>query len=320
VRAALRAARHRRWDAVLATTPPPTATLVGREIARRLGLPLVLDFRDPWTRYYAAPHRLAPLAALERRLEVAVFRAADAAVMAHPSVRLALHDALSAAERRKIAVVPNGYDEEDFRGVEPAVLPEFSIVYTGQMRRSPRPLWSAVAHALAATPEWRGHVHVWFVGAMSTAAAADLTGAPDGVTVHVVPHVPPREAIRYMLGADLLFVDGVQDIVPSKALQYLRAGRPILALLDMGTELKRVIEDAGRGRAFFPTQVADVGDFVREIMLRPRRAPEPPTPAIARYSRRELAGAVAGILSGVVEARRAGRRYDAGADGTGMPD
>ena len=129
----------------------------------------------------------------------------------------------------------------------PAELPPFSIVHTGRLRRSPRPLWDALAHAMRERPELRGRLHVWQVGVVDPRAVADLQAPPEGVTVHLVPPVPQREAIGYMLGADLLLLEEFGSVMPSKALQYLRAARPLLALLDAGGVIRDLLEGMPRG-------------------------------------------------------------------------
>ena len=244
VRAALRRARAGRWDVIVATSFPPTAILIAHTIAARLRVPYVADFRDAWTRYAYAPQRPAPLAELERRLEARMIRdagavvAVDARLVEHAFARLAPDD------RPPLHVIQNGYDEDDFRDAMPAELPAFSIVHTGRLRRSPRPLWDALAHALRrAARSSAAACTSGRLGVVDPGAVADLQAPPEGVTVHLVPPVPQREAIGYMLGADLLLLEEFGSVMPSKALQYLRAARPLLALMDAGGVIRDLLQD-----------------------------------------------------------------------------
>jgi len=66
-------------DAVLSTSPPETAHLVGETLARHAHLPWVADFRDPWV---ALHYRRPPTP-----LHAALHRAA-ARSHAHPAIRL----------------------------------------------------------------------------------------------------------------------------------------------------------------------------------------------------------------------------------------
>jgi hypothetical protein len=305
VRAALRRAPTARWDAVVATSFPPTALLIARTIASRLGIPYVADFRDSWTEYHRAPRRPAPLAALERRLEARVV--ADAAAVVAVDARIVEHvfARMARAARPPLHVIQNGYDEDDFRGAVPAELPPFSIVHTGQLRRSPRPLWEALSHALRERPELRGRVHFWQVGFVDSSAVEELEAPPEGVTVHSVPPVPQREAIAYMLGADLLLVDEFGPIMPSKTLQYLRAGRPILAFLDAGGVIRDVLQAVPHAHLVGREEAPRVGTLIAALAAEPRGRPSEPCDAVAAYSRLEVAHRFAALLEAACEVSEA---------------
>ena len=300
VRAALRRARAGRWDVIVATSFPPTAILIAHTIAARLRVPYVADFRDAWTRYAYAPQRPAPLAELERRLEARMIRDAgavvtvDARLVEHAFARLAPDD------RPPLHVIQNGYDEDDFRGAMPAELPAFSIVHTGRLRRSPRPLWEALAHAMRERPELRDRLHVWQVGVVD-AGVADLQAPPEGVTVHLIPPVPQREAIGYMLGADLLLLEEFGSVLPSKALQYLRAARPLLALIDAGGVIRDLLQDMPEAYLADRRDPARAGALIASLAAGPRPAPREPGAAVAAYSRREIARRYAAVLDAARE-------------------
>jgi glycosyltransferase involved in cell wall biosynthesis len=296
VRAAMRRARTSGWDAVLATSFPPTAILIGHAIASRLRIPYVTDFRDSWTRYHHAPRRPEPLAELERRLEARMIRGAAAVVAVDAHIVEHAFARIAPADRPPCHVIQNGYDEDDFRGVLPAELPRFSIVHTGQLRRSPRPLWDALSHTLRERPALHGRLHFWQIGFVESCATTDLEAPPPGVTVHHVPPVPQREAVSYMLGADLLLVEEFESIMPSKTLQYLRAGRPILALLDAGGVIREVLQAAPRGYLVGRDEPGRAGALIAGLVSEPRGGSSTPTDAVAAYSRREIARRFAAVL------------------------
>jgi len=299
VRAAMRRARSARWDAVVATSFPPTAILIAHAIASRLRIPYVPDFRDAWTTYHHAPKRPAPLAEYERRLEARMIGCAAAVIAVQASFVEHALTRITPADRPTLHVIPNGYDEDDFRDVVPAELPPFSIVHTGQLRRSPRPLWEALSRAMSERPELRGHLHLWQVGFVDARAIPGLEAPPEGVTVHHVPWVPQREAISYMLGADLLLVDQFESIMPSKLLQYLRASRPILAFLDKGGEIREVLQAATVAHLVPRDEAEIAGPLVAALAAGPRRRGGSPGNAVTAYSRHEVARRFAAVLEAV---------------------
>ena len=299
VRAALRRARAARWDAIVATSFPPTAILIAHTVASRLRLPYVADFRDSWTAYHHAPHRPARLAEFERRLEAGMIRDAAAVVAVDPRIMEHALSRIPSGRRPPFHVIQNGYDEDDFLGVVPAPLPPFSIVHTGQLRRAPHPLWKSLAHTLRERPELRGRVHFWQIGFVEEGAARELRNPPEGVTVHHVPPVPQREAVSYMLGADLLLVEEYGSIMPSKTLQYLRACRPILAFLEGGGVIRGVLQRIPRAHLVGRDQWERAGRLIAELAAGSREPTGEPDGVVASYSRREVARRFAAVLDAV---------------------
>jgi hypothetical protein len=296
VRAAMRRAPTARWDVVLGTTFPPTAILIAHAIASRLRVPYVTDFRDSWTEYHSAPRRPGPLAGLERRLEARMMR--DAAAVVAVDARIVEHALarIPPAARPPLHVIQNGYDEDDFRGVAPAELPRFSMVHTGLLRRSPRPLWEALSRTLRERPELSGRLHLWQIGFVDSCATSDLEAPPPGVTVHHVPPVPQREAISYMLGADLLLVEEYGSLMPSKTLQYLRASRPILALIDAGGVIRDVLQAMPQAYLVARDDPEGAGRLIGGLASGRRAGPGGPIEAVTAYSRREIARRFAAVL------------------------
>ena len=110
-----------------------------------------------------------------------------------------------------------------------------------------------------------------------------------------------REAIGYMLGADLLLVEEIGPVMPSKALQYLRAGRPILALVDGGGEsLRDTLQSVARAHLVRRNDVTAVAAVIARVASAPRRPPDDPGDLEA-YSRRGIARRFAEVLDAVCQ-------------------
>jgi glycosyltransferase involved in cell wall biosynthesis len=229
--------------------------------------------------------------------DAAAVVAVDGHIVAHAL------DRIPPGRRPPCHVIQNGYDEEDFRGVEAATLPRFSIVHTGLLRRGPRPLWEGLSRALESRPELRGRVHFWQVGYVDPSAVGVLESPPDGVTVHRVPPVPQRAAISYMLGADLLLLEELGAIMPSKTLQYLRAGRPILALEEDGGVIREVLGRMPQAHLIDRGEPEDVAALVASLESMPRRSSEAARGVVLSYSRREIARRFAAVLEEAADRR-----------------
>ena len=118
------------FDAVLTSSPPHSTQLIGLELKKRYGLRWIADMRDPWTDiYYYKDLNHTPLARwLDARYERQVLEQADAVLVTSPETKrlfLAKSPSLSAG---KFHVLPNGYDESDFR--EPSAPPTDCLLIT----------------------------------------------------------------------------------------------------------------------------------------------------------------------------------------------
>jgi hypothetical protein len=258
----------------------------------------VPDFRDSWTASTLdyVPVRPSLLAELERRLEARLLR--DAAAVVTVDARMVAHafERIAPEDRPPCHVIPNGYDEDDFAATLPASLPPFSIVHTGQLRRSPGAIWEALAAAIDTLGPAAPELHFWQIGFVDPRATADLSSPPRGVTVHHVPPVPQQEAIGYMLGADMLLVEEFDSVMPSKTLQYLRAARPLLALTERGGVIVDVLEGVPDTHLAPRARAVEAGPWVARMAARGRIAQRQPPASVTAFSRREIARRFAAVL------------------------
>lgn len=296
---ALRNARKFNWDIVYTTLSPPTNALAAYLIAKSLRLPLLLDYRDPWTDAFFSPRRLKPLAALEARLEARIFSYASAVTALDP---VCLRTPLSnVQDPPPTEIIPNGYDEDDF-DCELMDLPKWSIVHTGNLHAS-RPLtdlWSILEIALQRQPVLRNQVHFWQLGTVDEFVISQLENPPEGLITHYVPPVPMKQSIQYMLGADLLVVIPYHKDknTPAKIYQYLRANRPTLVLCEEeADELVATAADANDSFSCYFKEHERAAEYVTQQFQAPRKPTPPIGPKITKYSRREQTGRLARMLA-----------------------
>ena len=92
-------------EAIVSTSPPPTAHLIAAAAARRLRVPWIADYRDPWSQR-SAWRRAWPLARVEARLERhTLARAAHVVTVSEPMAAN-----LRRLLGRAVSIVPNGFD------------------------------------------------------------------------------------------------------------------------------------------------------------------------------------------------------------------
>ncbi|MDR9442929.1 MAG: glycosyltransferase [Schleiferiaceae bacterium] len=247
--------QNQHFDAILSTSPPPTVALVARRLARFSGRPWTADFRDPWTQiYYYETFPPGALAGwLNRQLESKVVRSAHNLVV----VNRGFFPQPEAAARQ--TVIPNGYDPRDFAGStfgrRPNENPEaLEMKYIGTLKMNQ--LAPGFLRALERLYRERAHLkrqpRFEFVGAVDEQYRALLETAAPGFSMGFPGRVSHAEAIAKMQAADmlLLFIGRAarsKSVYSTKLFEYLRTGRPILAMAHEDGAAAEVIQDCEAG-------------------------------------------------------------------------
>jgi len=276
----LRLLRQRHFDVIYSTSPTRTAHLIAGALSYFSRLPWVCDFRDPWLdgdgREAIAPMRGARLYfKILTVLERSVVRMARCIIA---NTQPSLEDLVSRfGQPDKVLLLPNGFDEEDFTGIAPAPRAagcELTLLHTGEVYpklRDPRPLLEAVEMLLRENAIGPRDLRVRFVGPGAGLDCDEfrawLADRAVGKLVSIEPRLSHRECIAQTLSADLLLLLQCSPLangqIPAKAFEYLRTGRPILALAPPDSATARLVHSCNAG------WVADVRDpkMLRDCVL-----------------------------------------------------
>jgi glycosyltransferase involved in cell wall biosynthesis len=100
----------RRPDVLLATVPPFGVGVLARAAARRYRLPLVADWRDPWTLWRSGPFPSYAHYCVARTRERAILRDANVSVTTSPVTRQDWLETVPAAAPDRMSVIYSGYD------------------------------------------------------------------------------------------------------------------------------------------------------------------------------------------------------------------
>ncbi len=303
--AALRAARAVEAHAVWATGPPFGMHVAGAAVAHMLGLPLVLDYRDPWTvadgprraRWRRLPGRSRGL----RRLEQALLGRASAVVYVADDIRDRNREAFPTLPGDGWRVIPNGFDEADVGPVAPLRPLRPTLLYAGSCygSRSMRPVLAALAEGFG--PGERG-VCLRIFGELDPAARAFLDDHPLPGRVFVEQRVPAAVLAAHLRGADglLLIVGGTHHTVPAKLFDYMAAGRPVVGLGAAEGAAAAVVERCGIG--LWASDRAGLIAALRAVEA--RAVPYAPVAAeLHRYSADAMAERTVAVLDGVSRGR-----------------
>lgn len=298
---ATKLSREKRCDVVLSTIPTPSAALLGFAISRLWGVPHVVDFRDPWFSAYYLPKRIKPLEQFERTLERKILQHASAAVVARKD-ELAEIARFVDEPGFPIELILNGYDEDDYEDVQPKRLGKaFVIAHVGVMdypERGFKCLSEALRILSKARPESVEKLHIVQVGTVSPTLYCEIDELRTLVDVTVKPPVPHKEAICYMLGADLLYLPTFDNIIPGKTFEYLRVRKPILCVGDRADNVRSILEDTKSGQVFRKSDYDGIAQYITCVMAGLHEEPLPMS-YIENYSRKCGVNRLAQLLNKV---------------------
>ncbi len=229
-------------DALVSFGQPMSDHLLGIRLKRRLKLPLIAHFSDPWSDNPF--RRQSPLTrAINRRLEAQVVEQADRIIFTSAETLDLVMDKYPPAWRDKARILPHGYEPHLYEGAS-------SIAADGPLRlrhigsfygpRTPLPLFGGLRALQERVPDALETVSVELVGDVPGRflRSRDYRGLRAGL-IKITPNVEYTRSLRMMTTADLLLViDAPADtsvFLPSKLVDYIGAGQPILGIVPPGT-------------------------------------------------------------------------------------
>lgn len=296
-------------DTVLVTFGQPMSDhLAGLYLKRTLGMPWIAHFSDPWSdNPYLLPIPFARprLARMERE----VIAAADRILFTSDETLDLVMAKYHPSWRAKAGVLPHAYDPSLYCGElsRPAENGLILLRYLGNFYRQRNPLILAKALALLrrSQPEilesvrfeligrWVGHAN-WSPAAL---------GLPESLLSFRSP-VGYLDSLKLMREADaLVIIDAPFEqnvFFPSKLVDYLGAGRPIIALTSAGTSAN-IVAAAG-GAVVAPTSVESVAEGLFRALSRLRAGSlvAPAAEVVQRYTASRVAADFDTAIRGMV--------------------
>jgi glycosyltransferase involved in cell wall biosynthesis len=314
---AMELVRRRNIDLIYTTGPPHSVHFLGYYVKKHTGIPWVMDFRDPMSKRvptlglgrlngFSEELKKRTLLSIYERIFV---RNASCVITATEPITQDLK-VLYPHNAPKITTITNGFDEEDFLGIAPRKVDirRFSLIYTGRFwSHEPLDFLEGIKIALKHNPILRSDLGVFFIGELAHEHAKLLGDAEFDGIVHSPGAVSHREAISYQLGAgaNLLLVsrseaEGGGRILTGKFFEYLRAGRPILAVVPRGVAWELI----GKHKLGYAVHPKDHAGIAKVIISLHKKWQENgldssmPSPAVLQhYDRRNLTERLARIFT-----------------------
>jgi len=305
--------RRERVEHIFSSAPRWTNHLVGLVLARVTGVPWTAHFRDPWTGIPRTKPESSLSNAIDGVLERIVVTRADAVVGVTDLQTSQLRRMYPELPPNKFLTIPNGFDEGEWEALT-AGTPgrgavrgdRFVIRYAGTLyyQRNPLPLFRALGALIDSHDVDPDKVAIDLMGWCDEAQGHHVKELAHecgvGKLVTVTGPLTRNESLRRMMEANLLLLLAEEQPyqIPGKTYEYLRAGRPILALTSAGATAE-LLRKTGGAWIIDPSDTNGIAAAVQgayqhwnDGVAECAAAPD----VVASFDRRKLAGRFAEVF------------------------
>ena len=259
-------------DAIISSGPPHSMHLIALSLRKKFNIPWIADFRDPWTEidFYNNLKLTNWADRIHHRLENKVLKKADGIVTIGPYGA----SRLEKISNKKVDVIFNGYDDEDFHGLNPIQTDNFIISHFGALNedRNPKQLWKVLGTYCKKNPMFKNKLRIQLIGQTNDNVFKEIQ--ENELDQNLIYHdfLPHKEAIELMLKSTLLLLPindspNVMGVLPGKMFEYLAMKIPILAIGPEKADFKYIIESTGAGYVFNFDDSENLHDFIFNFFI-----------------------------------------------------
>lgn len=266
--------QHYKPDVLVTFAFPLIDSVIGLELKQRYGFPWIAHFSDPWVDSpFRNDDRLTR--ALNARLEQKVMENADRIVFTSEETAELVMRKYRSELRSKVRIVPHAFEADLFPRAEGNGSGCMIVRYLGDLYlgRTPKPLFKALEVLSSTEPSLLKEFRFEIVGEVHELDLEQMgvSRLPEGLVV-VRPRVGYRESLSLMTSASgLMVIDAPVPkntksvFLPSKLIEYVGAGRPIVGLTPPGTAAD-LIEKLG-GWVADPSDTDQLVKVMRQFLL-----------------------------------------------------
>ncbi len=315
-------------DAIVSTGPPHSMHLIAKRVCKATCTPWLADFRDPWTEIFYFKHLGLSKWAFNRHrsLEQSVLDGADSVVV----VSSKMQKDYQKRTKTPVEIITNGFDPEDFTATPDcsangpastdARCGKFTLVHTGLLvdNGNPNLLWEVLGEKAASDPQFRERLEIRTMGQTDGSIIRDISANNLDANFVNMGYVAHSTAVEWQQKASLLLLPLRKEpeaaaILTGKFFEYLAAGPEILAFGPTDGDLARALKETESGTICDWDQkqaIRNAIDTAWANYLTQQQSGASKTAATAahsrfcaaalKYSRKELAGKLSGLLNDII--------------------
>lgn len=270
---------HRRPQAIISMSPPLTLGLTGWLASRLRFCPSVFNIQDvfPDAAVETGAITNARIIAAARWLERVSYHRSDAVVVLSDDLKANVVAKVSPKHAHKVKVIPNFVDADRIRPMnrmtayrsELGIGDETVVMYAGNVGFS-----QSLEMLIAAAQKMPD---VTFVINGDGSARTELEAAATGITNVKFAGYQPRDRVGEVLASGDIHVvplrAGLGAVsVPSKTYSILAASRPVVAAIDEGTEVTRILQESGAGISVPPDSPEEFARAIASFVSNPAKS------------------------------------------------
>ncbi len=239
-------------DLIVSTGPPHTTHLIALGLYKKIGIPWVADFRDPWTNisFYKDLMLSSWADRKHHRLEKEVVITASRVVV----VGNQMAKEFAEIGNRKIDVITNGYDEADLPTILPEPDAEFSLVHIGMLSDSQNHeiLWQALGELSLENEVFAQALKIRLIGKVDVGVHAFLDKYQLKDQTEIIDYISHSEAIEAQRKAQVLLLlinnsPNAKGVITGKIFEYLASSRPVIAIGPENGDAAAIIKNVNAG-------------------------------------------------------------------------
>ncbi len=239
-------------DLIISTGPPHSTHLIAMGLKKKFKIPWIADFRDPWTHIdFYNKLKLTKWAHRKHfKLENNVITTADLVV----TVSENWANQFEKDHNKKVHVVTNGFEPEDFPSENIALDKRFTLTHVGSFNqdRNPHQFWEALKELTLESEELKSLLLIRLVGQTDNEVVESIKKAGLTDNLERISFVEHKKCIQYMMKSQILLMPlndtpNAMGIIPGKVFEYMAAKRPIFVIGPLEGDSAKLIRATNTG-------------------------------------------------------------------------
>ncbi len=295
-------------DAMISSGPPHSLHLIAQPLQKKLNIPWIADFRDPWTNidYYQELNLSKWADKKHHRLEKEIISQADKVLVIGKTMK----EEFTKIVNRDVNIITNGFDTSDFPETIPSINhQQFRIIHLGMMNkaRNHEIFWKVLKEICDENKDFQKVLNIQLIGKVDLSVHESVTKYQLQEQVEFIPYINHNEVFSIEQQASLLYLSinntpNAKSVITGKIFEYLGAKRPILCIGPVDGDAADIIHQSNTG------YVVEFDDEqkLKEILISAfnhfqNNSLNIQSEGILKYSRKELTKELAKLLDEIIE-------------------